>query len=139
MNFKTSLLCTLVLSAVSLTAAQAQTSRAAVKADAIANAASEPMGQRSTPNQDKGDAKRGMGSTTSRDAVKSDAKAARAAGTIAMGEQSTPAQGKKPATRPTSTESRAEVKADAATAKRTGKDVQGQLSQKDQDKGVTKP
>ena len=57
MTFKTTLIGTLALSMLSVlaaTGAQAQNTRAAVKAEAVGAAASQPKGELSVPNQDKG-------------------------------------------------------------------------------------
>lgn len=135
MTFKTSVICALALSALAVTAVQAQTTRAAVKAEA--SVASKPMGEMSVANQDKG--AKPMASETSRAAVKAEGNAARAAGTVPMGEQSTVRQGKKPPVRTTSAKSRAEVKAEAAAATKAGSLSRGEASVTGQDKGGIKP
>jgi hypothetical protein len=138
MTFKTNLICAAALIAFGAFNAQAQTTRAAVKAEAATDAASKPMGEMSVPNQDKGS--KPMASNTTREAVKADTQAARAAGTIPQGEQSTPRQGKKPPMR-TSEKSRAEVKAEAVQANKEGAGLsRGEQSVPGQDKGgVAKP
>lgn len=135
MTFKTSVICALALSALAVTAVQAQTTRAAVKAEAAA--ASKPMGELIVPNQDKG--AKPMASTTTRAAVKADASAARAAGTVSNGELGTSPQGKKPPMRTTSNKTRAEVKAEAAAANKAGGLSRGEASVPGQDKGGVKP
>lgn len=137
MTFKTSVICALALSALTVTAVQAQTTRAEVKADTAGGAATQPKGDLTLPNQDKG--AKPMASATSRAAVKSDAQSARAAGEVAVGEQSTPRQGKKPAQRPPSNKSRAQVKAEAAAATKSGTLSRGEASVVNQDKGGIKP
>lgn len=138
MTFKTSVICALALSALTVTTAQAQTTtRAAVKAETAGGAASQPKGEMSVANQDKG--AKPMASETSRAAVKSDAQAARAAGTVPMGEQSTPRQGKKPPVRTSSDKSRAQVKAEAAATNKPGAKPRGESSVVGQDKGGIKP
>ena len=140
MTFKTTVLCAVALTtltALAATGAHAQNTRAAVKADAVGAAASQPKGELSVPDQDKG--KKPMASTTTRAAVKADAQAARAAGEVAVGEQSTPRQGKKPAPRMASEKTRAQVKAEAAAANKAGGLSRGERSVPDQDKGGVKP
>ena len=140
MTFKNTVICALAmttLTALAATGAQAQTTRAAVKADAIGAVPSQPKGELSTPNQDKGT--KPMASTTTRAAVKADAQSARAAGEVAVGEQSTPRQGKKPAPRTASNKSRAQVKAEAAAATKAGGLSRGEQSVPGQDKGGIKP
>lgn len=138
MKFKTTLICALALSALAATGVQAQNTRAEVKAEAVAaTAANKPMGEMSVVNQDK--ASKPMGSNTSRAAVKSDARAAVVAGEVAVGEQSTPRQGKKPAARMASNKSRAQVKAEAAAANKAGGLSRGEASVVGQDKGGIKP
>ena len=80
-----------------------------------------------------------MASATTRAAVKVDAQAARAAGEVAVGEQSTPRQGKKPAPRMAAEKTRAQVKADAAAANKAGGLSRGEQSVPMQDKGGIKP
>ena len=140
MAFKTTLIgvfALTTLTALAATGAQAQNTRAAVKAEAVGAAASQPKGELSVPNQDKGT--KPMASTTTRAAVKADAQAARAAGEVAVGEQSTPRQGKKPAPRMASEKTRAQVKAEAAAANKAGGLSRGERSVPDQDKGGVKP
>ena len=138
MKFKTTLICALALSALAATGVQAQTTRAAVKAEAAAVAADKkPMGEISVADQDKG--RKPMASNTSRAAVKAETRAAVAAGEIATGEQSTPRQGKKPAARTASNKSRAQVKAEAAAANKAGGLSRGEASVVGQDKGGVKP
>jgi len=100
-------------------------------------AASASGGELSLPRQDQGT--RPAAGATSREAVKADAKAARASGATAMGEQSTPNQGKKPAMRPSSETTREDVKAEAKAARRAGDIPKGQESVKDQNKGGVRP
>lgn len=137
MTFKTTLICALALSALAATGVQAQTTRAAVKGEAVTAAASAPKGQMSVADQDKG--AKPMASNTSRAAVKSEGQSARAAGEVATGEQSTPRQGKRPPVRTTSEKSRAQVKADAAAAAKAGGLSRGEASVPGQDKGGVKP
>jgi hypothetical protein len=138
MTFKTSsALCALAFSALAVSGLQAQTNRDATKADTSVTTLPKPAGEMSVANQDKGS--KPMPSTVSRDAVKSDAKGARAAGQIPSGEASTANQGKKPATRRTEGESRAKVKAEAATAASAGGLSRGQSSVPNQDRGGIKP
>lgn len=137
MILKSTVILALAMSAMAGANVQAQTTRAAVKSEAIAAAASEPKGEMSTTNQDKGN--KPMASTTTRAAVKADAKSARAAGEIATGEQSTPRQGKKPAVRSAGEKSRAQVKSEAADAAKTGGLSRGEQSVPGQDKGGAKP
>ena len=80
-----------------------------------------------------------MASTTTRTAVKADAQAARAAGEVAVGEQSTPRQAKKPAPRVASEKTRAQVKAEAVAANKAGGLSRGEQSVTGQDKGGVKP
>lgn len=136
MTFKTSVICALALSALTVTAVQAQTTRAAVKADTAGGVATQPKGELTVPNQDKG--AKPMTSANSRTAVKSEAQSARAAGEVAVGEQTTPRQGKKPAQRPSSNKSRAEAKSDAAAATKSGTLSRGEASV-NQDKGNMRP
>lgn len=137
MTFKTSVICALALTALAATAVQAQTTREEVKAEARGATATQPKGELSVRNQDKG--ARPMGSVTTRADVKSDTKAARANGEIATGEQSTPRQGKKPAKRTASNKSRAQVKAEAAATTKSGGQSRGEASVVGQDKGGIKP
>ena len=137
MTFKYTALFALVLSALAATSSHAQTTRTAVKSEAIAAAASEPKGEASVPNQDKGT--KPMASTNSRAEVKAEGQRARAAGEIAVGEQSTPAQGKKPVVRNKSEKSRAEVKSEAAKDMKAGGLSRGEQSVPGQDKGSPKP
>jgi hypothetical protein len=113
--------------------ANAQTTRADVKADAVATKASQPMGEMSVPNQDKG--MKRLPHTKARAEVKAEARTAERAGRIPQGEQSTASQGKKPIHRTASTTTRAEVKADAKAANKAGDIPVGQSSVKNQDKG----
>ena len=136
-TFKTSVICALALTALAATAVQAQTTRAEVKAEARGTTATQPKGELSVANQDKG--ARPMGSVTDRADVKAETKAVRANGEIARGEQSTPRQGKKPAPRMASKESRAQVKAEAAAATKAGGLSRGEASVVGQDKGGIKP
>lgn len=132
---KQSLLGVVAFSVLTLASvAQAQNTRAEVKADAAFGKANQPVGQMSVPNQDKGMAPKP--SAVSREEVKAETLAAEKAGTIVKGEQSTPRQGKKPPHRRSSTETRAHVKSHTSDS---NKQPTGQASQKDQDKGVTKP
>jgi Domain of unknown function (DUF4148) len=94
-------------------------------------------GEMSTPRQDQGS--KPAASTNSREAVKAEAKAARASGTMPMGEQSTPNQGKKPPMRSSSDTTREAVKAEAKAARQAGDLPKGQESVKDQAKGSTRP
>ena len=140
MTFKTTVIGALALTtltALATTGAQAQNTRVAVKAEAVGAAASQPKGELSTPNQDKG--AKPMASATTRAAVKVDAQAARAAGEVAVGEQSTPRQGKKPAPRMAAEKTRAQVKAEAAAANKAGGLSRGEQSVPGQDKGGVKP
>ncbi len=130
MNFKNTLIGAAAASLIALTAAQAQ-STATTAAD------TKVGGELSVANQDKGT--KPMASQNSRDAVKTQAKTARADGTIASGEKSTQAQGTKPATPNASTKTRAQVRAEAARARKAGEIETGQRSIKDQDKGGVKP
>ena len=134
MTTKFTVICALALSALAATGVQAQTTPAQVKPDV---AAGQPKGELSTPNQDKGRAP--MPSSTSRTAVKSEAERARAAGEVAVGEQSTPRQGKKPAPRVASEKTRAQVKAEATAANKAGGLSRGEQSTPPQDKGGVKP
>lgn len=137
MTFKSTVICALALSALAATGVQAQNSRAAVKAEAVGTAASQPKGELTTPSQDKGRAP--MASNTTRAAVKAEAQRARAAGEVATGEQSTPRQGKKPAPVMASEKTRAQVKAEAAAANKAGGLSRGEQSSPPQDKGGIKP
>ena len=137
MTFKTSVICALALSAWAVTAAQAQTTRDAVKAETAGAAATQPKGELSVANQDKGS--KPMPSNTTRAAVKADAQSARASGDVAVGEQSTPRQGKKPPVRTSSEKSRAQVKREAAAATKSGAVPRGEASVVGQDKGGIKP
>ena len=134
MTSKFNVICALALSALAATGVQAQNTRADVKSDV---GAGQPKGELSTPNQDKGRAP--MASDTSRAAVKSEAQRARAAGEVAVGEQSTPRQGKKPAPRMASEKTRAQVKAEATAANKAGGLSRGEQSTPPQDKGGVKP
>ena len=137
MTFKTSVICALALTALAATAVQAQTTRAEVKAEAVGAASTQPKGEMSVANQDKG--AKPMASVTTRTDVKSDTKAARANGEVATGEQTTPRQGKKPAPRTASEKSRAQVKAEARVATKSGTLPRGEASVVGQDKGGIKP
>ena len=137
MTFKTSVICALALTALAATAVQAQPTRVEVKAEAVGAASTQPKGELSVANQDKG--AKPMASVTTRADVKSDTKAARANGEIAMGEQSTPRQGKRPAQRTSSNKSRAQVKAEASAATKSGGLSRGEASVVGQDKGGIKP
>lgn len=137
MTFKTSVICALALTALAASAVQAQTTRAEVKAEAVGAASTQPKGEMSVANQDKG--AKPMASNTTRAVVKSDTKAARANGEVATGEQTTPRQGKKPAPRMASNKSRAQVKAEASAATKSGGLSRGEASVVGQDKGGIKP
>lgn len=137
MTFKRSMICALALSALAVSAAEAQTTRAAVKAEAAVAAANQPKGELSVANQDKG--VRPMPSNTSRAAVKVEARRARAAGEIAVGEQSMPRQGSRPARRPASDKTRAQVRSEAVAANKSGVVSRGEASVVGQDKGGIRP
>jgi|GEM_PF-5167383 len=127
MTFKTTLICAFALTtltAMAATGAHAQTTRAAVKAEAAGAAASSPSGEFSTANQDRGTKPRA--STTTRAAVKAETQVARDKGEIATGQQNTPRQGNKPAPTMTSNKTRAEVRGEAASANKAGVSRGGQ-------------
>lgn len=132
MNFKHSLLGAAVASLVAMTTVHAQSSSGTVAAPDT-----KVGGEASVPNQDKG--AKPMASQVSRDSVKSQAKTARADGTIVSGEKSTRAQGAKPTTATSTTKTRAQVRAETARARKAGEIQTGQRSTKDQDKGGVKP
>ncbi|MDO9092844.1 MAG: hypothetical protein Q8R98_09500 [Rubrivivax sp.] len=129
------LICALALTTLAWTGAQAQNTRAEVKAETRAGAASQAKGELSTPNQDKGSAPKP--SVESRDAVKSEAKAARKDGKLVDGQRSPANQAKGPAPRMPSDTTRAAVKAEAAAS--GGATSQGDRTKLDMSKGVTKP
>ena len=137
MTSKTSLICALALTAFAASAVQAQTTREAVKAEAVGTAATQPKGELSVVNQDKG--AKPMASVTTRADVKADTKSARAAGEITTGELSTPRQGKKPLPRRASNTSRAQVKAEAVTATRSGGLSRGEATAPEQTRGGNRP
>ena len=90
MKLRHSIIAAAALAACVVLGAQAQTSPA--MAD---SAAKQPSGERTLANQDKGMPKSTASSTTRKE-VKAQAVSARADGQVAVGEQSTPNQGKKP-------------------------------------------
>lgn len=116
-----------------LTHSQTRSESAASSAMTQTNRVSE----QSTPAQSQGSKPRP--SRKSRADVKAGAVAATHGGSPVMGEASTPGQSKGSKPRP-SEKARADVKAEAAAANRPMSDkAKGESSQKDQDKGVTKP
>lgn len=129
MNRLNTLIAAAAASLIALTAVQAQTTT-------TAPGDTKAAGELSVPNQDKG--AKPMASQNSREAVKAQAKTARADGTLPTGEKSTRAQGSKPATPQASTKTRAEVRAEGIRARKAGETATGQRSIKDQDKGGVK-
>lgn len=135
MKSTTLTLCALALTAVAFTGAQAQNTRAEVKAEVRAGAASQPKGEMSTPNQDKGAVPKP--SIVSRETVKSEARAARKDGKIVEGQRSVVNQGSGHLKRQPSNTSRAAVKAEVAAS--GGTTSRGDPTMLDMSKGITKP
>lgn len=139
-----STVCALALLAFGVGTAQAQsaTTRAEAKAEGVAKAASTPLGQRSTPNQDKGPMQRG--SDTTRAAVKAEA-AAQPAAAKKGDERSLPRQdqgggatvpGTNAGMMKPGVETRAEAHSEAASSVKPGSDKpHGESSKKGQSKG----
>lgn len=123
-----------MIAAVSLSVdASAQTSRESVKAEAAASAPAIGTNRQG----DQTVTKPAMTAET-RAGKKAEGSASGSMGANRVSEQSATSQSQGSKPRPSS-ESRAKVKADAAAATKAGTKPMGEASQKDQDKGVTKP